>query len=1448
MAAQDLVPGVQAQETEDSEEHRTAPPAQAEMAGGAELQWPWYLESREKKEPKEFQLRLPDAHSRHSPGETVAQVEASGPEVASRLVALYGQRQAWDLALLTQRRMDLSRVSIQAHREAASIPIQVSSLHASLGKPNLEFSSAPTSTMVLGHWVPEAPGLLQDSQRKNLRHLPGTSGHTWKENPPSFPFQDFPYSPVCESPSQESPNAPTSTAVLGGWEFPPQSMLACRKQEPPRTAWPLAETSGKHSTGIRERYQKQWRETPCPTQSRQNEDLHQKFVQLLLLHTSDPGSHESLVRRCCPHGVVEEEGHLIEIGDLFGPGLGTQRGPHTVVLHGVTGIGKSTLARQVRGAWEEGRLYRDRFQHVFYFNCTELAQSKPVSLAKLMGEDCAAPAPPIRSQQEKMLFILDGLDEPELVLEEQRPLCEDWSLRQPVPRVLHSLLRKVLLPEASLLVTARTPAPQKFILSLEHPHWVEVLGFSESSRKEYFYRYFTEESQAVQAFSLVESNPALLTLCLVPFVSWMVCTCLKQQMERGEELSLTSQTTTALCLHYLSQALPAQPLRTQLRCLCSLAAEGVGQGETLFSLNDLRKHRLDGACISTLLKMGLLQKHPTSQRYSFIHPFFQGFFAAMSYALGDKEKSDHLNSTRRIKKLLEKCERHDPFGTPTTPFLFGLLSEQGVRKMEHIFRCKLSQERKGDLLQKVEAEVRRGHPSLPPYSLQVLRCLYEIQDEDFLTQAMAHFQRTRMYVQTDMELLVFTFCVKFCHHVERLQLNESGPHRQAWRPSSVVLLSRAPVTDACWKVLFSVLQVTGSLKELDLSGNFLSLSAVQSLCEALRHPRCHLQTLRLASCGLTAEGCKDLASGLSASQTLTELELSCNVLEDAGAKHLCQGLRQPSCVLQRLLLVSCGLTSGFCQDLASVLSAGSRLTELDLQQNELGNLGVKLLCEGLRRPTCQLMLLWLDQTQLNEEVTEMLRALEKNAQLLILSRWKPSVTTPNEGRDGGEMSENRCSLKRQRAESESSSPQVVQVQPLFLPFPASPGDPHVEPLETKDDFWGPMGPVATEVVDKERSLYRVHLPMAGSYRWPNTGLHFVVRGPVTIEIEFCAWGQFLDRTVPQHSWMVVGPLFDIKAEPGAVAAVYLPHFVVLQGAHVDISLFQVAHFKEEGMLLEKPARVEPCYAVLENPSFSPVGVLLRMIHAALPFIPVTSTVLLYYHFQPEEVTFHLYLIPNDCTIRKAIDDEEKKFQFVRIHKPPPLTPLYVGSRYTVSGSKKLEIIPKELELCYRSPGESQLFSEFYIDHFGTGIKLQMRDKKDGTVVWEALVKRGDLRLTATPVPPALKVSPSHGLAPASLHFVDRYREQLVARVTSVDPVLDKLHGLVLSEEQYEKVRAEATTPSQMRKLFSFSKSWDWACKDKFYQALKETHPHLIVELWEKWGHGGELGTASKLGS
>ncbi|XP_036922176.1 NACHT, LRR and PYD domains-containing protein 1-like isoform X2 [Sturnira hondurensis] len=165
----------------------------------------------------------------------------------------------------------------------------------------------------------------------------------------------------------------------------------------------------------------------------------------------------------------------------------------------------------------------------------------------------------------------------------------------------------------------------------------------------------------------------------------------------------------------------------------------------------------------------------------------------------------------------------------------------------------------------------------------------------------------------------------------------------------------------------------------------------------------------------------------------------------------------------------------------------------------------------------------------------------------------------------------------------------------------------------------------------------------------------------------------------------------------------------------------------------------------------------------------------------------------------------------------------------------MEIIPQELELCYRSPGEAQLFSELHVGHLRSKISLYLRQKEDGTPVWEALVKSGDL------IPESTLVPPHHTDAPAQLHFVDQHRKQLVARVTSVDQVLDKLHGQMLSDEQYQKVRAERTSPDKMRMLFSFSSSWNKMQKDKLYQALKESDPHLIMDIWERQGHGGEPG-------
>ncbi|XP_058536721.1 apoptosis-associated speck-like protein containing a CARD [Ochotona princeps] len=85
-------------------------------------------------------------------------------------------------------------------------------------------------------------------------------------------------------------------------------------------------------------------------------------------------------------------------------------------------------------------------------------------------------------------------------------------------------------------------------------------------------------------------------------------------------------------------------------------------------------------------------------------------------------------------------------------------------------------------------------------------------------------------------------------------------------------------------------------------------------------------------------------------------------------------------------------------------------------------------------------------------------------------------------------------------------------------------------------------------------------------------------------------------------------------------------------------------------------------------------------------------------------------------------------------------------------------------------------------------------------------------------------------AKPALHFVDQHRAALIARVTHVDGVLDELYGSVLTEEQYQAVRAETTNPNKMRKLFSFAPAWDANCKELLLQALREKQPYLVDDL------------------
>uniref|UniRef100_A0A8C8RB23 Uncharacterized protein n=1 Tax=Pelusios castaneus TaxID=367368 RepID=A0A8C8RB23_9SAUR len=327
-----------------------------------------------------------------------------------------------------------------------------------------------------------------------------------------------------------------------------------------------------------------------------------------------------------------------------------------------------------------------------------------------------------------------------------------------------------------------------------------------------------------------------------------------------------------------------------------------------------------------------------------------------------------------------------------------------------------------------------------------------------------------------------------------------------------------------------------------------------------------------------------------------------------------------------------------------------------------------------------------------------------------------------------------------------------------------------------------------------------HLPSAGSFHCSETGLGFEVSAAVTVEYEYGSWAENLSQSA-REDWMIAGPLFHIRAEPGAVRAVHLPHFVCLADG-ADESLCHIAHFEAVRMTLERPTRINASFAVLANPSFSQLGVLWRKIRSAINFLPIHSLVLIYQALHVADITLHLYLIPNDHSLRKVKHNP--------VYPAPPWSG-WLGHQNENEPHKSTG----KLFFRYWSPEEQQSYTEIYTGKMETGIQLCVNGQDDGNLVWVALVRPGRTRLVS-----------SIGEA-----FVRRHQRQLRDRMGQIQPVLARLRETrLLTSEEEEEVRSERTSQMRNDALLRLVERKGAQAQEELYQTLRETDLYLVQDL------------------
>ncbi|XP_063045256.1 NLR family CARD domain-containing protein 3-like [Engraulis encrasicolus] len=692
----------------------------------------------------------------------------------------------------------------------------------------------------------------------------------------------------------------------------------------------------------------------------------------------------------------------IKCNDIFKPLPGQDKDIRTVLTKGVAGIGKTVSVQKFILDWAEEKANHD-VHYIFPLPFRELNLVKEEHLSlvglikRLFGDiyDLSI----FSDVKCKVLFIFDGLDECRIPLNlHSTSRCFDVTEATTVSTLLKNLIKGNLLPSSLMWITSRPAAANQIPLECVD-RVTEVRGFNDPQKEEYFWKRVSDEDLANRTISHLKSSRSLFIMCHIPVFCWIAATVLEivlGERHTGEiPKTLTQMYTQFLMIQtevkqkYTNRKETGEGMIFKLG---KLAFQQLQKGNLIFYEEDLRECSIDiteasvysGVCTQIFREESGLYH---GKVFCFVHLSIQEHLAALHVHLTFIIYKENVLSPRpatlksRLAQVFKpppvsdtnECDEASVYGLHKRAVDLTLQSDNEHLELFLRFLLGLSLDSNQDLLrallpqaniqsqrtdktaQYIKKRIRKNPSSRK--CMNLFHCLNELNDQSLVKEIQRYLKTSgglngANLSHAQWSAVVFVLLTSD-QQLDEFDLKEYGGSEECLlRLMPVVKASRSAklrdckLTEKSCSSLASALSSGSSLRQLDLTLNKLQDSRVGLLSVALGNPLCQLETLMLRNCKLTEKSCSFLAAALSSGSSLKQLDLRWNNLHDSGVAHLSAAIRNPLCRLESLMLWNCKLTEKSCYPLATALSAGSSLRQLNLSENSLQDSGVAPLSSG----------------------------------------------------------------------------------------------------------------------------------------------------------------------------------------------------------------------------------------------------------------------------------------------------------------------------------------------------------------------------------------------------------------------------------------------------------------------------------------------------------------------